>query len=50
MMFSSCNKITSLDLSSFITSKVNHMRYMFAECHNLAYLDISHFDTSQVIK
>ena len=47
-MFCTCNKLTSLDLSSFDTSQVTNMDYMFNSCSNLTSLDLSSFDTSQV--
>ena len=34
-MFQGCSRLTSLDLSNFITSQVNNMRYMFDGCSNL---------------
>ena len=47
-MFSGCSGLTSLDLRSFNTSKVQIMNEMFADCINLTSLDISSFDTSKV--
>ncbi len=47
-MFSACNDLTSLDLSSFDTSNVTSMREMFAACYNLTSLDLSSFNTSNV--
>ena len=40
--------MTSLDLSSFDTSKVTSMSRMFYGCSSLASLNVSGFDTSQV--
>ena len=47
-MFDGCEKLTSLDLSNFDTSKVTNMSYMFYNCKVLASLDVSNFDTSNV--
>ena len=40
--------MTSLDLSSFDTSKVTDMSGMFSDCSSLTALDLSRFDTSKV--
>ena len=48
-MFSGCNSLASLDLSSLDTSNVTNMYQMFYGCSSLAALDISHFDTSKVV-
>ena len=40
--------LTSLDLNSFITSKVTSMIYMFKGCSKLKNLDLSNFVTSSV--
>jgi surface protein len=47
-MFYNCNALTSLNLSSFDTSKVNDMSYMFYNCNALTSLNLSSFDTSKV--
>ena len=47
-MFDNCTFITSLDLSSFDTSKVTTMGSMFVACSSLTSLDLSSFDTSNV--
>ena len=47
-MFSSCQKLATLDLSSFNTSNVTDMRNMFYNCYSLVNLDLSSFDTSNV--
>ena len=47
-MFSYCNALTSLDLSSFNTSNVTHMGSMFYDCNSLTSLDLSSFNTSKV--
>ena len=47
-MFSSCNNLTSLDVSKWDTSKVTNMSGMFGTCSNLTSLDVSKWDTSNV--
>lgn len=47
-MFSSCEKLTELDLSNFDTSNVTHMGDMFYSCEDLTELDLSSFDTGNV--
>ena len=47
-MFAGCSSLTSLDLSSFNTSKVTDMRGLFAGCKNLRSLNVSSFNTSNV--
>ena len=47
-MFGSCNKLTTLDLSSFNTSNVTDMSGMFNNCQKLTDLDLSGFNTSNV--
>ena len=47
MMFYCCYKLTSLDLSSFSTSKVTNMYCMFSSSKFFS-LDLSAFDTSNV--
>ena len=48
-MFSGCQKLTSLDLSSFNTANVTSMVYMFNSCSSLTSLDLSSFNTANVI-
>ena len=48
-MFSGCESLTALDLSSFDTSEVSYMRGMFYSCKSLIALDLSSFDTSKVM-
>lgn len=48
-MFYNCRGLTSLDVSSFDTSKVTTMQNMFNGCMSLTSLDVSNFDTSNVI-
>ena len=47
-MFAGCSSLTSLDLSSFNTSKVTDMRGLFEGCKNLTSLNVSGFNTSNV--
>ena len=47
-MFAQCSSLTSLDLSSFNTSKVTDMRGLFEGCKNLTNLNVSSFNTSNV--
>ena len=47
-MFSSCSKLSNLDLSSFNTSNVTNMSNMFQNSSKLLDLNLSNFDTSKV--
>ena len=47
-MFSNCQNIVKLDLSSFDTSSVTDMNNMFSSCNNITSLDLSSFDTKNV--
>ena len=47
-MFNNCNKLTSLDLSSFNTAEVTNMSNMFRLCYALTSLDLSNFNTAKV--
>jgi surface protein len=47
-MFECCTSLTSLDLSSFNTSKVTYMGGLFDSCSSLTSLDLSIFNTSNV--
>lgn len=47
-MFSHCEKIQSIDISSFDTSLVTNMVYMFGFCSSLTSLNLSGIDTSRV--
>ena len=47
-MFSYCQALNSLDLSSFNTAKVTTMAGMFSNCQALESLDLSSFNTSKV--
>lgn len=48
MMFSNCQKLTTLDLSGINTSQATNMNSMFNSCYKLRSLDLSNFNTSQV--
>ena len=47
-MFNGCNKLKSMNLSSFDTAKVTDMSYMFNGCNSLNLLDLGNFDTTNV--
>ena len=47
-MFSECNSLTSLDLSSFNTKNVIYMKNMFYNCCSLTFLDLSNFNYNKV--
>ena len=47
-MFWNCQRLKTLDLSSFNTSKVESMGSMFNSCYQLTSLDLSNFDTRNV--
>ena len=47
-MFFDCSNLTSLDLSSFKTSKVTTMNAMFSGCSDLTELDLASFNTKDV--
>ena len=47
-MFSDCENLNTVDLSSFDTKKVNNMNYMFYNCKNLDKLDLSFFNTESL--
>ena len=47
-MFTGCDGLTSLDLSTFDTSSVTDMSSMFIDCDNLETLNLRGFDTSNV--
>ena len=48
-MFNGCSSLTTLDLSSWNTSKVSAINAMFWLCSNLTTLDLSSWDTSSVM-
>ena len=47
-MFNRCEKLTTLKLGDFDTSRVSDMSYMFYGCKNLTTLNLDNFDTSNV--
>ena len=47
-MFSSCSKLTSLDVTHFNTANVTNMSFMFYSCSSLTSLDVTHFNTANV--
>ena len=47
-MFTMCQSLTELDLSSFNTSNVTTMNAMFSNCSSLQQVDVSSFDVSNV--
>ena len=47
-MFYDCNKLTTLNVSNWNTSKVTEMNHMFSGCNALTTLDVSNWDTSKV--
>ncbi len=47
-MFYGCARLTSLDLTDFVTGKVTEMSSMFGSCTALTTLDLSSFDTGKV--
>ena len=47
-LFNNDQKLKSIDLSSFNTSKVTDMQYMFAYCNSATEINTSSFDTSKV--
>jgi surface protein len=46
-MFRKCSNLTTLDVSSFDTSKITDMVAMFSECSSLTELDLSSFAPSK---
>ena len=47
-MFYKCDNVTSVDLSSLGSDRVNKMQYMFYECTNLKTVDFSSFKAENV--
>lgn len=47
-MFSGCEKLASIDVSSFDTKSITGMEFMFTSCHTLTTLDLSALETSNV--
>ena len=48
-IFNICTSLKNIDLSSFNTQNVIHMRKMFYNCISLSNLDLSNFNTQNVI-
>ena len=48
-MFSGCNSLISVDLSSFNAQNVRHMEYMFSSCKSLTSVDLSNFNTQNSV-
>ena len=48
-MFSGCEALISLNVSSFNTEKVTDMRTIFSGCKALTSLDVSNFNTQKII-
>lgn len=48
-MFGYCQKLMSLDVSSWNTSNVIDMRWIFKNCSSLTTLDLSNWNTSKVM-
>ena len=48
-MFFGCDRLSSIDLSSFITNNVTNMKAMFFTCSNLKNINLSSFYTKNVI-
>ena len=48
-MFCGCNKLSSIDFSSFNSQNIKNMGYMFYNCEQLTNLDLSLFNTQKVI-
>lgn len=47
-MFNECTSLTSLDLSSFVTERVEYMNDMFSGCTNLTTLKLTNFAADRV--
>ena len=47
-VFYNCNKLTSIDLSRFVTDAVTFMPFMFYGCTELTNINLSSFNTAQV--
>ena len=47
-MFSVCENLSELNLSSFNTNNVTEMSYMFDSCKKLSELNLSSFNTNNV--
>ncbi len=49
-MFYNCNKLTSINVSGFVTTKVTDMDYMFYNCAKITTLDLTNFNTMNCTK
>ena len=49
-MFSGCDNITEIDLTSFDSSNVVSTSFMFYNCLSLTKIDFSNFDTSNILE
>lgn len=49
MMFQNCQSLTSVDLSSFNTSKVEAFSSLFSYCKSLTSVDLTNWDLSMVV-
>ena len=47
-MFEGCSKLTSIDVSNFVTDNVTDMSAMFYQCRKLESLDVTNFNTANV--
>ena len=47
-MFSGCESLETIDLSSFNTASIRDMSYMFSSCKSLETIDLSGFNTASV--
>lgn len=47
-MFSSCLRLTSLDITNFNTAKVKNMIRMFSNCQALTSLNVTNFNTEKI--
>ena len=48
-MFCGCDKLSTIDFSSFNSQNIKNMGYMFYNCEQLTNLDLSSFNTRDVI-
>lgn len=50
LMFTGCDKLTTLDIQNLDVSTVTHFSYMFNHCYSLTSLNLSNFITSQAVE
>ena len=48
-MFNGCKSLISLNLSNFVTSKMENMENMFNGCESLKIIDFSNLDVNSVV-